>query len=133
MNGERHITVSGNAQYIEYVENNYGNGYSAPCHQKVREMPIELKSEKAQHLLKRLASHGLLDEKFMPLELSTSETAILSFQVSNVLGINDVWRVFGNYWGSNANALRAAYNRGLEQKKTLKFLDEINPLLSDKD
>lgn len=131
MNGERHITVSGNATYIEHVDNLYGAGYGAQCQQKAREMPAELKTEKVQMVLRKLATHGLLDEKMMPLELSTSETAILAFQVSCVSGINDVWRVFGNYWGSNPNALRAAYNRGLEQKKTLKFLEEIIPILKD--
>ena len=37
---------------------------------------------------------------------------------------------FSDLWNISPNALRAAYNRGMEQKKTIKFLDEISPLLN---
>lgn len=131
MNGERHITVSGNANYIEYIENYNVSGDAVSNQPKTREMPIELKSESAQKVLKKLAQHGLLDEKLLPQGLSSSEAAVLAYQVSNLLGITEVWRVFGNYWGSNPNSFRTAYNRGMDQKKTMDFLDEINPLLNN--
>lgn len=131
MRGEpRTITVTGNAQYIEYVENNYMNGVGGRTNRATDgKMPEELNSEQARSLLKNLVEHRLLDENFQPLELSTSESAVLAYQMSVVLGFKDVWKVFSSLWGTSANALRAAYNRGMEQKKTLRFLDEVNPFL----
>lgn len=131
MTGEqRTINVSGNAQYIEYVENNYMNGVGDRANRAAKgKMPGELDTEQARLLLQNLQKNGVLDENFQPLELSTSESAVLAYQMSDVLGIKDVWKVYSSLWGTSANALRAAYNRGMEQKKTLKFLDEINPFL----
>ena len=28
--------------------------------------------------------------------------------------IDNIWSVFGNYWGPNPNSMRAAYNRGMD-------------------
>lgn len=128
----RTINVSGNALYIEYVENNYvnGNGNGGARRGTEVKVPDELHTEQASLLLTNLVKHRVLDEHFQPLELSTSESAVLAYQMCSVLSINDVWRVFSVLWGRTPNALRAAYNRGMEQKKTLKFLDEINPFLA---
>ena len=68
---------------------------------------------------------------FYPMELSNSESAVLAYQIAITLGINEMWKVFSDLWNITPNALRAAYNRGMEQKKTMKFLDEITPLLND--
>ena len=92
-------------------------------------MTDELKGEKGQVILKNLQMHGVLDENFYPLELSNSESAVLAYQIAITLGINEMWKVFSDLWNISPNALRAAYNRGMEQKKTIKFLDEITPLL----
>lgn len=94
-------------------------------------MSDELKGERGLAVLKNLQKHGLLDEDFYPLGLSNSESAVLAYQISITLGINEMWKVFSDLWNITPNALRAAYNRGMEQKKTIKFLDEITPLLND--
>lgn len=129
----RTINVTGNACYIEYVENYYENGIAKKKNDDDPEarMSDELKGEKGQVILKNLQKHGLLDENFYPLELSNSESAVLAYQIAIALDIKEMWKVFSDLWNITPNALRAAYNRGMEQKKTMKFLDEITPLLND--
>lgn len=127
----RTINVSGNACYIEYVENWYMNGSSKKKNDDdpAARMTDELKGEKGLAILKNLQMHGVLDENFYPLELSNSESAVLAYQIAIALDIKEMWKVFSDLWNITPNALRAAYNRGMEQKKTIKFLDEITPLL----
>ncbi|MEI3052721.1 MAG: hypothetical protein V8T35_05070 [Prevotella sp.] len=127
----RTINVTGNACYIEYVENYYENGIAKKKNDDDPEarMSDELKGEKGQVILKNLQKHGVLDENFYPLELSNSESAVLAYQIAIALDIKEMWKVFSDLWNISPNALRAAYNRGMEQKKTIKFLDEITPLL----
>ena len=128
----RTINVTGNACYIEYVENCYVNGSAKKKNDgdPAARMSDELKGEKGQAVLKNLQKHGLLDEKFYPLNLSGSESAVLAYQISITLDIKEMWKVFSDLWDISPNALRAAYNRGMEQKKTIEFLDEITPLLN---
>lgn len=129
----RTINVTGNACYIEYVENCYVNGIAKKKNDDdpAARMSDELKGERGLAVLKNLQKHGLLDENFYPLDLSNSESAVLAYQIAITLGINEMWKVFSDLWNITPNALRAAYNRGMEQKKTMKFLDEITPLLND--
>nr|WP_294762519.1 hypothetical protein [Prevotella sp.] len=129
----RTINVTGNACYIEYVENCYVNGIAKKKNDDdpAARMSDELKGERGLAVLKNLQKHGLLDENFYPMELSNSESAVLAYQIAITLGINEMWKVFSDLWNITPNALRAAYNRGMEQKKTMKFLDEITPLLND--
>lgn len=129
----RTINVTGNACYIEYVENCYVNGIAKKKNDDdpAARMSDELKGERGLAVLKNLQKHGLLDKKFYPLNLSSSESAVLAYQIAITLGINEMWKVFSDLWNISPNALRAAYNRGMEQKKTIKFLDEITPLLND--
>lgn len=128
----RTINVTGNACYIEYVENCYVNGIAKKKNDDdpAARMSDELKGERGLAVLKNLQKHGLLDENFYPMELSNSESAVLAYQIAITLGINEMWKVFSDLWNISPNALRAAYNRGMEQKKTIKFLDEITPLLN---
>ena len=128
----RTINVTGNACYIEYVENCYVNGIAKKKNDDdpAARMSDELKGERGLAVLKNLQKHGLLDENFYPMELSNSEYAVLAYQIAITLGINEMWKVFSDLWNISPNALRAAYNRGMEQKKTIKFLDEISPLLN---
>lgn len=129
----RTINVTGNACYIEYVENCYVNGIAKKKNDDdpAARMSDELKGERGLAVLKNLQKHGLLDEDFYPQGLSNSESAVLAYQIAITLGINEMWKVFSDLWNITPNALRAAYNRGMEQKKTIKFLDEITPLLND--
>ena len=129
----RTINVTGNACYIEYVENYYVNDIAQKKHNAnpAERMSDNLKGEEGQEVLKNLQEHGLLDENFYPLNLSNSESAVLAYQIAITLDIKEMWKVFSDLWDISPNALRAAYNRGMEQKKTMKFLDEIKPFLDD--
>ena len=71
----------------------------------------------------------LVTENFMPSGLSSSEAAILANQIGTELKIDNIWSVFGNYWGPNPNSMRAAYNRGMDQKKTIPFLEKVMPAI----
>ena len=117
----RTINVTGNACYIEYVENCYVNGIAKKKNDDdpAARMSDELKGERGLAVLKNLQKHGLLDENFYPMELSNSESAVLAYQIAITLGINEMWKVFSDLWNITPNALRAAYNRGMEQKKTI--------------
>ena len=117
----RTINVTGNAQYIEYLENNYVNGAAKQqdAGDSTDRMSDELKAEEGQMVLKNLQTHGVLDENFY----------VLAYQISIALNIKEVWKVFSKFWKTSPNALRAAYNRGMEQKKTMEFLEEISPIL----
>ena len=128
----RTINVTGNACYIEYVENCYVSGIAKKKNDgdPAARMSDELKGEKGQAVLKNLQKHGLLDEKFYPLNLSGAESAVLAYQICITLDISEMWKVFSDLWDVSPNALRAAYNRGMEQKKTIEFLDKITPLLN---
>lgn len=128
----RTINVTGNACYIEYVENCYVNGIAKKKNDDdpAARMSDELKGERGLAVLKNLQKHGLLDKNFYPLDLSSSESAVLAYQIAIALDIKEMWKVFSDLWNITPNALRAAYNRGMEQKKTMKFLDEITPLLN---
>ena len=128
----RTINVTGNACYIEHVENCYVNGIAKKKNDDdpAARMSDELKGEEGLAVLKNLQNHGLLDKNFYPLDLSSSESAVLAYQIAIALDIKEMWKVFSDLWNITPNALRAAYNRGMEQKKTMKFLDEISPLLN---
>lgn len=129
----RTINVTGNACYIEHVENCYVNGIAKKKNDDdpAARMSDELKGGEGLAVLKNLQKHGLLDKNFYPLDLSSSESAVLAYQIAIALDIKEMWKVFSDLWNISPNALRAAYNRGMEQKKTIKFLDEITPLLND--
>ena len=55
--------------------------------------------------------------------ISGSEQALTARAVSERLGINDVWQVFGALWRVKPSTLRAYFNRALTQKKSLRFQD----------
>ena len=129
----RTINVTGNACYIEYVENYYVNGNARKKNDgdPAARMSDELKGEEGLAVLKNLQEHGLLDKKFYPLNLSSSESAVLAYQICVTLDIKEMWKVFSDLWDMSPNALRAAYNRGMDQKKTRKFLGKLPPSLKD--
>ena len=115
----RTINVTGNACYIEYVENCYVNGIAKKKNDDdpAARMSDELKGERGLAVLKNLQKHGLLDENFYPMELSNSESAVLAYQIAITLGINEMWKVFSDLWNITPNALRAAYNRGWSRRR----------------
>ena len=129
MSGQRMIIMNAGSSYFEHVENYYGSNACEQPSYRNAEMPEELKTEKAQKIMQNLMDIGVVTEDFMPLGISTSEAAILAYQIGIELEIKNIWSVFGNYWGPNPNSMRAACNRGMEQKKTAAFLEKVMPAI----
>lgn len=129
MSGQRMIIMNAGSSYFEHVENYYGSNVCEQHSCRNAEMPEELKTEKAQKIMQNLMDIGVVTEDFMPLGISTSEAAVLAYQIGIELEIKNIWSVFGNYWGPNPNSMRAACNRGMEQKKTTAFLEKVMPAI----
>lgn len=123
------IIMNAGSSYFEHVENYYGSNACEQPSYRNGEMPEELKTEKAQKIMQNLMDIGVVTEDFMPLGISTSEAAVLAYQIGIELEIKNIWSVFGNYWGPNPNSMRAACNRGMEQKKTIPFLEKVMPAI----
>ena len=129
MSGQRVIIMNAGSSYFEHVENYYGSNACEQTSCRNAEMPEELKTEKAQKIMHNLMDIGVVTEDFMPLGISTSEAAVLAYQIGIELEIKNIWSVFGNYWGPNPNSMRTACNRGMDQKKTAAFLDKVKPAI----
>ena len=129
MSGQRMIIMNAGSSYFEHVENYYGSNACEQPSYRNGEMPNELKTEKAQKIMHNLMDIGVVTEDFMPLGISTSEAAVLAYQIGIELEIKNIWSVFGNYWGPNPNSMRTACNRGMEQKKTGAFLEKVMPAI----
>ena len=129
MSGQRMIIMNAGSSYFEHVENYYGSNACEQPSYRNGEMPEELKTEKAQKIMQNLMDIGVVTEDFMPLGISTSEAAVLAYQIGIELEIKNIWSVFGNYWGPNPNSMRTACNRGMDQKKTAAFLDKVKPAI----
>ena len=123
------IIMNAGSSYFEHVENYYGSNACEQTSCRNAEMPEELKTEKAQKIMHNLMDIGVVTEDFMPLGISTSEAAVLAYQIGIELEIKNIWSVFGNYWGPNPNSMRAACNRGMDQKKTAAFLEKVMPAI----
>lgn len=123
------IIMNAGSSYFEHVENYYGSNACEQPSYRNAEMPEELKTEKAQKIMQNLMDIGVVTEDFMPSGISTSEAAVLAYQIGIELEIKNIWSVFGNYWGPNPNSMRAAYNRGMEQRRTIPFLEKVMPAI----
>ena len=93
------IIMNAGSSYFEHVENYYGSNACEQNSCRNAVMPEELKTEKAQRIKNNLIEIGLVTEDFMPLGISTSEAAVLAYQIGIELEIKNIWSVFGNYWG----------------------------------
>lgn len=91
--------------------------------------PNELDTEKAHDLLKLLVKAKMLDEKWQPLNLSSSEKALVAKEVCQRLNINNMWQVFGQQWNIKPSTLRSYYNKALDLRKTLDFIEKIRIVL----
>ena len=71
----------------------------------------------------------MIDKKYQPVGLSRTEMAIVAYDVSDLLGIKNMWVTFGRLW--NKKNLRNDYNDSMYQKKSLKFRDKLKKILAD--
>lgn len=88
-----------------------------------------LMTEKARGLMESLVKAGMLDGKWQPVKLSYAKRGELAMQLALRLDINDVWQVFGKLWNMKPESLRAAFNKGREQKANSAFQERTKNIL----
>lgn len=89
----------------------------------------ELSNPSACTLMNKLIKAGIIDEAFQPVGLSGSEKGVLANLLALRLDIKNLWQVFGALWNMKPDTLRSAYNKGMNQNKTMIFLDKINSII----
>ena len=93
-------------------------------------LPEVLLTNEARELHARLVEAGMVDEGWMPVGLTGAERGVLVFQLAVRLDIQNLWQVFAPLWGTTPGALRSAYNRANEQRKTLSFIEKLKSVLN---
>ena len=93
------------------------------------ELPAELCTAEARTLHERLMDAGMMDDDWQPVGLSNAQKGLLTFYLAGKLDIGSQWKVFAALWGMNAETLRRAYNKALEQNRSLLFQDELKRIL----
>ncbi len=92
-------------------------------------LPEVLQTLQAEDLLGKLQQADMVDERMQPIGLSNAEKGILAFELARRLGIQNQWQVFATLWGTTPGTLRSAYNRAIEQQKTMLFIEKIKNIL----
>ena len=88
-------------------------------------LPDIFNTPQAGELLERLMQANLLNEDWQPVNLSNTEKGVLAQYIAGQLNLKMQWKTFSRLWNMRPEALRKAYNQGMEQRKTLDFLDRI--------
>jgi hypothetical protein len=92
--------------------------------------PTELQTQEAEKLFEKLREAGMVDARMHPLNLSNAEKGMLAFELAGRLDIQNQWQVFATLWGTTPGALRSAYNRAIEQQKTMLFIEKLKNILN---
>ena len=92
--------------------------------------PAELQTQEAKNLFEKLREAGMMDARMQPLNLSNAEKGMLAFNLAGRLDIQNQWQVFATLWGTTPGALRSAYNRAIEQQKTMLFIEKLKRILN---
>ena len=92
--------------------------------------PTELQTQEAEKLFEKLREAGMVDARMQPLNLSNAEKGMLAFDLAGRLDIQNHWQVFASLWGTTSGALRSAYNRAIEQQKTMLFIEKLKNILN---
>lgn len=101
---------------------------SAPSSAPIDNIP-ELSTPEACTLINKLVEAGILDEALQPIGLSGSEKGVLANLLALRLDIKNLWQAFGALWEMKPDTLRSAYNKGMNQNKTMSFQDKINAII----
>ena len=130
---EMTINVSGKADVAALVK-----AFMADDAEEVEEVqdtaqPIclseELQTEQAEDLFEKLREAGMVDERMQPVGLSNADKGILAFELARRLDIQNQWQVFATLWGTTPGTLRSAYNRAIDQQKTMLFIEKLKNIL----
>lgn len=95
-----------------------------------KQLPDELQTPCAQTLLEKLQQAGLMDGNAQPVGLSIAEKGMLASFLAERLDIKNLWKVFGDCWGMKSETLRRAWNKAMEQKKTIAFQEKLKSITS---
>ena len=93
-------------------------------------LPDALCTPQAEALLAKLCDAGVLDAHWQPVGLTNTERGLLAKILSDELGIDTPWKVFGDCWQMNSGTLRTAYNQALNQRKSLNFQDRLKAVMA---
>ena len=93
-------------------------------------LPDELQTLQAEDLLGKLREAGMVDARMQPIGLSNAEKGILAFELAKRLDIQNQWQVFATLWGTTPGTLRSAYNRAIDQQKTMLFIEKLKNILA---
>ena len=93
-------------------------------------LPDVLCTPQAEALLAKLCDAGMLDTRWQPVGLTNTERGLLAKILSDELGIDTPWKVFGDCWQVNSGTLRTAYNQALNQRKSLHFQDRLKAVMA---
>ena len=93
---------------------------------KAIDLPDALATPEARELLEKAREAGYLDDHYQPL-ISRAQSALLADAITQRLKIANKWKVFEQLW--NRNNIRGDYNDALNQRKGLKFQDELKDII----
>ena len=91
-------------------------------------IPEVLSTSEAKALHTKLQQAGMVDADWQPLGLSNAEKGTLVDYIADKLGIKSKWKLFGGLWKVDAETLRTAKARGLDQDKTWEFRNKLNEI-----
>ena len=92
------------------------------------ELPEVLCSSDAKALHTKLQQADMVDAHWQPVALSNAEKGTLAEYIADKLSIKSKWKLFGALWKVDAETLRTAKARGLEQDKTWEFRNKLDKL-----
>jgi hypothetical protein len=95
---------------------------------EVLELPEVLCSSDAKALHTKLQQANMVDAHWQPVALSNAEKGTLAEYIADKLSIKSKWKLFGALWKVDAETLRTAKARGLEQDKTWEFRNKLDKL-----
>ena len=91
-------------------------------------LPEVLCSSDAKALHTKLQQADIVDAHWQPVALSNAEKGTLAEYIADKLSIKSKWKLFGALWKVDAETLRTAKARGLEQDKTWEFRNKLDKL-----
>lgn len=104
--------------------------HTAPTPSATRtEVPAVLECDRAKALHTRLVESGLTDEEWQPQGLSMAQKGLLASALAERLDIPHLWQTFAPLWGVKPDTLRVAWNKALEQPKSIEFQKKLNHIL----
>ena len=95
---------------------------------EVLEIPEVLCCSDAKALHTKLQQADIVDAHWQPVALSNAEKGTLAEYIADKLSIKSKWKLFGALWKVDAETLRTAKARGLEQDKTWEFRNKLDKL-----